>query len=114
MLRRILRSLPRSSQASQIFRQRTIVAPRPSFFLYLGVSVATFATIITIHGDATPPSADQSKKLESPVQRSPSQPPSTEETFDMASESGIPENKATGISRIDTIVLGRYATAYPI
>ena len=116
MLRRIFRSLPRSSQPSQVFRQRTIVAPRPSFFLYVGVSVATLATIITIHGDAIQPSADQPKKLESPVQKSQVPPSdlslsSTEETFDKASQSVIPEDKATGTSRFDAIVLGRYATA---
>ena len=111
MLRHILRSWPRSPRTSQIFRQRMIVAAplqaRPSVFIYLGVSVATIATIITIHGDA-----DQPKKLDSPYELFPQRiPPSptTDETFDLASSAGIPEENATGISRIDSIVLARYS-----
>lgn len=118
MLQRILRSLPpRPSHAFQISRPRTIVtAPlqvRPSLFIYLGVSVATIATIITIHGDATQheqePSSDQPKKFYSPYDQlfphriPPS--PTTDETFDLASSAGIPEEDATDISRIDSIVL---------
>lgn len=118
MLRRILRSLPpRPSHAFQISRARTIVTTplqvRPSLFIYLGVSVATIATIITIHGDATQqeqePSFDQPKKLDSPYDQlfphriPPS--PTTDETFDLASSAGIPEEEAAGISRIDSIVL---------
>ena len=52
---------------SPVFRQRTIVAhlsPSLVICLGLGVSVATFATIVTIHGDATQESADQIIQVE--------------------------------------------------
>lgn len=126
MLRHILRLLPHSSRASNkfspVFRQRTIVAPlRPSLFIvYLGVSVATYATIITIHGDVSQAPAGQPKEVDKTVQmprssfyehlhpqeKLPS--PTTDETFNKSSESRIPDDIATGISRIDNILLARY------
>jgi hypothetical protein len=125
MLRRLLRfSFHASNKFSPIFRQKTIVAPlSPSLCICLGVSVATFATIITIHGDAKEPQAadHQPEKLDSSVQKrtsllnnyllrpqsiSPS--PTTDETFDSSSDSSIPKDEATGIGRIDTILLARY------
>ena len=127
MLRHIFRLLPHSSQASNkfspIFRQRTIVALRPSLYVCLGVSVVTFATIITIHGDATqapPDKTVQTIKVDNSVyiprisfnnylvpQQKPLS-PTTDETFDLSSQSSIPEEKAVGFSRIDTILLARY------
>ena len=120
MLRRILRLLPPSSQASThkpspVFRQRTIVAPlRHSLCICLGVSVATFATIITIHGDSAQAPDDSTVQIPKtsaynylfPKKIPPS--PTTDETFDLSSESGIPKEKAAGISRVDTILLARY------
>ena len=118
MLRRILRFLPHLSQASSKispgFRHRTIVAPlRPSLFICLGVSVATFATIITIHGDSAQAPDDSTVQIPKnsfrnyllPQKIPPS--PTTDETLDLSSESGIPEEKAVGISRVDTILLAR-------
>ena len=121
MLRRILRLSPHLSQASNkfspVYRQRTLVAPlRPSLFIYLGVSVATFATIITIHGDAAQaPASDDSTPVQTlkssfrnyllPQKTPPS--PTTDETFDLSSGSGISSEKAIGISRVDTILLPR-------
>ena len=118
MLRRILRLLPHSSQASNkfstVFRQRTTVASlRPPLYIFLGVSAATFATVITIHGDSAQAPEDNSLQ----IQKSPAQsylfpkkvPPSptTDETFDLSSESAIIKAKAAGISRVDTILLAR-------
>ena len=127
MLRRIIRSLPRSSQTSYkyspVLHQRTIVAPlSPSLVICLGVSVATFATIATIHGDATPQEpADQIVQVEldnTALTRVPldnflvlhEKPPSptTDEMFDLSSESQVLAEEALGINRIDTILLGRY------
>ena len=118
MLRRILRLLPKSPQASNkftpLFRQRTIVAPlRPSssLFICLGVSVATFATIITIHGDASDDRSlvqIQKSSFDYLFPRKTPPSPTTDETFDLSSESGIPSEKAIGISRVDTILLARY------
>ena len=122
MLRHILRLLPHSSQASNkfspVFRQRTLVAPfRPSLFICLGVSVATFATIITIHGDeAQAPARNDPTSIKIPKssfqiyllpQKTPPS-PTADETFDSSSGSGIPSEKAIGISRVDTILLARY------
>ena len=122
MLRRILRLLPHSSQNSNkflpVFRQRTLVAPlRPSLFICLGVSVATFATIITIHGDAAQaPASDDPTSVQIPKsslrkyllsQKTPLS-PTTDETFDLSSGSGISSEKAIGISRVDTILLPRH------
>ena len=122
MLRHILRLLPHSSQASNkfstVFRQRTIATPlRPSVFICLGVSVATFATIITIHGDsAQEPQADVPMSVQIPKssfrdyllpQKVPPS-PTTDETFDLSSGSGFPKEKEIGIGRVDTILLPRY------
>jgi hypothetical protein len=121
MLRRILRLLPHSSQSSNkfpaVFRQRTIVAPlqvRPWLFVCLGVSVATFATITTIHADATQaPDDDQMVQIPKSsardyllAQKTPPS-PTTDELFDLSSESGVKE-KSIGIIRVDTILLARY------
>ena len=143
MLRRILRFLPHSSQTSNkfsaVFRQRTIVVPRPHplrpwLFVCLGVSVATFATITTIHADATQESDDDKRtknqairsriattapieiKLEQilesfnqyllPKKTPPS--PTTDEIFDLSSESDDLGEKSIGIIRVDTILLARY------
>ena len=122
MLRRILRLLPRPSQASHkfspVFPQRTLAVPlRPSLFICLGVSAATFATIVTIHGDAAQaPATDDPTSVKIPKssfhnyllpQRTPPS-PTTDETFNISSGSGIPSDKAIGISRVDTILLARY------
>ena len=115
MLRRILRLLPHSSQASNkfssVFRQRTIVAPlRPSLYIFLGVSAVTFVTVIAIHGDSAQAPEDNSIQIrKSPAHKylfpkkvPPS--PTTDETFDLSSGS---REKAAGISRVDTILLAR-------
>ena len=115
MLRRILRSLPHSSQASNkfssVFRQRTFVAPlRPSLYIFLGVSAVTFVTVIAIHGDSAQAPEDNSIQIrKSPAHKylfpkkvPPS--PTTDETFDLSSGS---REKAAGISRVDTILLAR-------
>ena len=122
MLRRILlRLLPHSSQPSNkfspVFRQRTTVATlKPSLYIFLGVSAATFATVITIHGDSAQTPKDNSVQiLKSPAHKyifpkkvPPS--PTADETFDLSSESGIRKEKAVGISQVDTILLARCVT----
>ena len=73
----------------------------------------TFATIITIHGDSS--QAPDDSTLQSPKSSvhdyllPPKIPPSptTDETFDLSSKSGIPKDKAVGINQIDTILLAR-------
>ena len=125
MLRRILRLLPHSSQPSYkfppVFRQRIVVAPlRPSssLFIFLGASVATFATIFTgftIHGDSNhapddptsvqiPKSSFRNYLLPQKIPPS----PTTDETFDLSSGSDVPKEKEIGIGRVDTILLARY------
>ena len=122
MLRRIFRLLPHSSliassKVSPAFRQRTIVAPftRPSslLFICLGVSVATFATITTVHADSAQAPDDPTVQIPKtsarnylPQNSPPS--PTTDETFDLFSGSGTPSDKAVGITRIDTILIARY------
>jgi hypothetical protein len=117
MLRRILRLLPYSSPASSkflsVFRQRAPL--RPSLSICLGVSIATFATIITIHGDSAQAPDDSTVQFPKtsirnyllPQNTTPPS-PTTDEAFDLSSESGITKEKAVGISRVDTILLARY------
>lgn len=124
MLWRHLRSLPHPSQASykrsRILRQRTTgVLLRPSLLVFLGVSVTT---LIAIHADSLiqppdeqpkrPDSSPTRKPLLTPFdhlfpQRTPPS-PNTDEIFDLCSAAGTPEERATGISRIDSIILARY------
>ncbi|KAF8809345.1 protein serine/threonine phosphatase 2C [Phlegmacium glaucopus] len=120
MLRRILRSLPTSSyKYSPILRQRTIIAPlRPSLLMFLAVSATTAATIITIHGDADQPPNKPEKpaaSVQMPLEtifgdlmshrNGTPPPPTADETFDLHSDSEIPKEEATGVSRIDGILL---------
>ena len=116
LLRRFLQLLSHSSNRfSPVFRHRTIVAPlrvRPSLFTFLGVSVATFTTIVTIHADSAQAFEDddlaiQIRSSEALLPKSTPPSPTTDETFDLSSEVGTPETKL-GISRIDTILLARY------
>jgi hypothetical protein len=130
MLRRFLRSLPHPSQASYkpspILRQRTTGVPlRPSLLVLLGVSVTT---LIAIHADSLiQPPDEQPKKPDSYPARKPlltpfdhlfpqRTPPSpnTDEIFDLCSAAGTPEERATGISRIDSIILARYLNSLSI
>jgi len=138
MLRRILRSFPHSSQSSRqyspIVRQRRALvaaaaaAPLgPSLLLFLGVSATTVATfIITIHGDAAQPPPNQPEKPDLSIRKSRDTPfdyliphpispsPTANETFDSCSDAGIPQEKTTGVSRIDGILLPRYIIQHTI
>ena len=94
----------------------------------LRVSVATFATLVTIHADADTANSettipDDDKGVDIPKatalnylpQKTPPS-PTTAETLRSSSVTSVPQEKAVvgkvvGINRVDTILLPRYVTS---
>ena len=120
MLRRILR-FPQSphwqasNKFSTVFRGQRAPLLKPSIYIYLGVSVAaaTFATVIAIHHHAESDLAQAAPELEGNSLHTIPKSPTTDETFDLSSESAtILKEKAVGINRVDTILLARYVLAF--